>query len=102
MNTNKITIYFSLIVIILIVGACTFFKVVDNHNKKLFEVSERRIIEAYQKCINEGKCFGKTTLKTLYDNNYLEIESNPVTKEIYNEDSYVDFQNNEYKFKIID
>lgn len=69
------------------------------YKDNLYSVTEKRIIEAATLCIKEENCEGnKVTLKTLYEQNYLTEEYNPVTKEIYNEDSYVSFYENETVF----
>lgn len=81
----------------------TLYSVIKNHNDKLLEVSYKRIEEAAKKCYLDKKCSNeKITLKELYDNNYLEKESNPVTKEYYNEKSYVLVKDKTFKFKIVD
>lgn len=86
---NKISI--SLIVLsILLISGYTAYKVVTIHNHNVLLVSEKRIIEAAKNCVNEDKCEGnKITLKNLYEEKYLEQEINPLTKEIYNDNSYV-------------
>ena len=82
---------FSLIILsLLLIAGFTAYKVINRHNNNLLMVSEKRIVEAALKCVHEDKCEGdKITLATLYQNNYLEQEINPLTKEIYNQDSYV-------------
>lgn len=62
-------------------------------------VTEKRITEAAKDCYLKDICKNeKITLKELYDNNYLEKESNPITKEYYNENSYVKINNKSYIF----
>ena len=86
---NKISIILVLIVFVIII-VITSIKVVNNHNDKLLEVSHKYIIEQAKKCFNEKKCNeDNITLKKLYSLNYLEKQVNPVTKEYYNELSYV-------------
>jgi len=86
MNKNKIVIYTTVIAIIFIIGCPTIYKVVKNHNDKLYKITEKRIIEAAKKCWNEEKCTpNETTLKELYDFKYLEKQANPVTKKYYND-----------------
>ena len=91
-----------IILIIILIGGFTTYKVIHNHNQNLMLVSEKRIIEAAQKCWNENKCSNETvSLEELYNNNYLEQEINPLTKEIYNKKSYVYKEENTYYFKIV-
>lgn len=99
MTTNKITIYGTIIIIILILGIPTTYKVIQNHNTKLIEATESKIIEAGKKCYFDGTCEeDKITLKTLYDLNYLDKISNPITKEYYNENSYILIKDKTFTF----
>lgn len=88
MNKNKVIICTTIIALILIIGCPTIYKVIKNHNNKLYTITEKRIIEAAKKCWNENKCTNdEITLKELYDNKYLEREADPVTKKYYSENS---------------
>ncbi len=101
MNTNKITIIGTIIVIMLIVGSVTTYKVIKNHHKKLIQVTTDRIVDAAKKCYYEEKCTNKTvTLKELYDLNYISKQSNPISKEYYNEESYVKLDS--FKFVVVE
>ena len=99
MNTNKITIIGSIIIIILIITIPTIYKVLSMHHDNLYKVVEDKIIEKAKNCYNDGICLNENiTLKELYDHKYLEKMSDPVTKEYYNENSYVTIKDNKYKF----
>lgn len=101
MNTNKITIIGSIIIIIILISIPTIYKVIKNHNDTLNEVVLKEIIESAKKCYAEEVCVNdKITLKELYDNDYLEKVSNPITKEYYNESSYVKRTDNSYEFVV--
>ena len=90
MNTNKITIIGSIIAILLIISIPTIYKVIKNHNDNLYEVVEEKILNAAKKCYYDEVCVeDKILLKDLYELDYLEKVSNPITKEYYNENSYV-------------
>ena len=98
MNTNKITIISSIIIVILLISVPTVYKVVKTHQDNLYKVVEEKIIAAAEKCVYEDKCKNKNiTLKELYESKYLEKVSNPVSKEYYNE-SYVTKESNKYVF----
>ncbi len=87
-------------VVILVVG--TTYKVRKNHNTNLMKVSEKRIIEAAQRCQNEDVCLdNKITLEFLYTKGYLKEEINPLTKEIYNYNSYVLKNLDNYEFIVV-
>lgn len=103
MNTNKITVIGSIIIILVIISIPTVYKVVKTHQENLYQVVEEKIIEGAKKCFYEEKCSEeKITLKMLYDLNYLEKISDPITKEYYNEESYVERKNTKFSFKVVE
>lgn len=102
MNRNKVIVYLTIISILLIISIPTVYNIIKKHNDRLIMVTEKRIEEAAKDCYLKDICNdNKITLKMLYDNGYLEKESNPITKEYYNEESYVLVKNNTYNFKEI-
>ena len=102
MNRNKVIINITIVAIILIILIPTVYNTIKTHNDRLIKVTEKRIEEAAKDCYLKDICKdNKITLKVLYDNKYLEKESNPITKEYYNEESYVLVKNNTYIFKEI-
>ena len=103
MNTNKITIIASIIIIILIISIPTTYKVIKNHNNHLYQVVEEKIINDAKECYYAKKCSEeKITLSELYEKTSLEKVINPVTKEYYNENSYVEIKNNKFKFVVVE
>lgn len=99
---NKICITATVIIIVSLVIGVTTYKVLDEHNDKLIEVEEKYIIETAKTCLNEKKCSGnEITLQTLYDLDYLETEADPVTKEYYNPESYVEIKEANYTFIVV-
>lgn len=103
MNINKITIIGSIVAILLIISIPTIYKVVKNHQNNLISVVEDKIITAAKQCYFEEKCNDDVIyLKDLYNLNYLEKISNPITKEYYNENSYILKENNNYKFIVLE
>lgn len=99
MNRNKFIINVTVIGIVLIILIPTIYTIIKKHNDRMLRVTYNRIEEAAEKCAKEEKCGDeKITLKELYDKNYLEKESNPITKEYYNENSYVKKDKENYKF----
>lgn len=98
MTKNKGVIYITVIALLLIISLPTIYKVINNHNQKLYEVTEKRIIEAAKKCWNESKCEGEEiTLNTLYELKYLKREADPVTKKYYDNESKI-IKKEEIKF----
>ena len=103
MNTNKITVIGSVIAILLIISIPTIFKVVKNHQDNLYQALEEKVINAAKKCYYEEKCIDTNiTLKELYELNYLDKINNPISKEYYNEKSYVEYKDNKFKFIVIE
>ena len=99
MTTNKLTVIGSIIIIILIISIPTTIYVVKNYQNNLYRVVEGKIMGAAKKCYYENVCQNdKITLEFLYENDYLNKVSNPVTKEYYNVNSYVLIKDNEFKF----
>ena len=98
MNINKKITISAVIIIFLIIVIPTTYKVIKNHNNHLFQVVEKKIVEAAKKCYYEEICSNETiTLRELYEYDFLELVSNPISKEYYNENSYIEVNNN-FKF----
>ena len=99
MSRKKVIVFLTVIGLIIIILIPTTYLIVKNHNNKLRDVTYKRITEAAKKCHLKEECKeDKITLKELYDKKYLEKERNPITKEYYNEESYVKVDGKEYKF----
>ena len=99
MKKREAFIFGIIIIIIIAVAVPTIMTIINRHSNKLLEVTESKIKETAKSCYDKGEC-EKTeiTLKELYDKNLLEEQSNPLTKEYYNENSYVLISDNEIKF----
>ena len=75
----------------------------NNHKKDLYDVTNKKVIEAAITCKNRQLCLNeKITLKELYDNKLLDTISDPITKQIYKDTSYVIYENNKYVFIVED
>ena len=94
MKSSKFIICLTIIICSLMVSIPTFYKVISENHRKLYIVTNKKVIEAAEKCFFDDKCKStKITLKELYDNNYLkDTVINPVTKEIYSNNSYVELK----------
>lgn len=96
---NKKIILIILCIIASVIVITSIIKVSISHKEKLYNSTVSKIIETAKRCYNEEKCSSnKITLKELYDLKYLDQMSNPKTKEIFNEKSYVVIENNEGTF----
>ena len=86
---SKICLVSSIVISLGLICGITTYKIVSNHNEKVLLVESKAIIEQAKKCI---------TLKKLYELNYLDKQVNEVTKEYYNEESYVKYDDGKYVF----
>ena len=103
MSTNKNIIYITIFISLLLILCPTIYKVINNHKKDLYDVTNKKVIEAAITCKNRQLCLNeKITLKELYDNKLLDTISDPITKQIYKDTSYVIYENNKYVFIIED
>lgn len=102
MNTNRIVTISTAIALILIISIPTIYKVNKNHNNNLYKAVNKQIIESAEKCYYDEICLDeKIYLKTLYELNRLEKVSDPLTKEYYNDESYVQKSNKGFEFIIV-
>lgn len=104
MTTNKRTVIITIIIIIILIVVPTTYKVFKNHNDNLYKVVFAKITNSAKKCYLEDKCLeDKISLKTLYELKYLnEKVSDPISKEIYNENSYVKRDGLTFEFVIVE
>lgn len=90
MTTNKVMIIGTIIIVILMISLPTIYYVIKDYQSNLLRVVENKIISAAKECYYEDICQDeKITLDFLYQKNFLEKASNPITKEYYNINSYV-------------
>ena len=81
MEKNKIK-YFIPIIIIAVLLFITAYKITKNREEKLYDVLYGKIEYAAKTCYLDKECEGKIVLQDLYDKNYIDIQYDPVTKEI--------------------
>ena len=79
-KSNKL-LTITLLSLLIIIIIFTIYKINKNHEKKLYNVLYSKIKYASNKCYLEEKCQSEITLKDLYDNKYLEIQYDPISKE---------------------
>ena len=81
MEKNKLWIFIPIIVIIvLLIG--TFYKINKNREEKLYDALYGKIEYEAKKCYLNKDCVNTITLQDLYDKKYLEIQYDPITKEL--------------------
>lgn len=99
---NKRIILGTFIIIIFLIGGFTSYKVIKGHNDRLMLVSEKYILEKAKLCYDRNICTEDTvTLRLLYDLDFLNVQVNPVTKEYYNENSYIKKEDNNFQFIVV-
>lgn len=95
MNKNKIILYITLLLLVFMITVPSILKTIDKHNRRLEEVAEKEIIEAAKDCYYNESCVGDTIkLSELYEKTDLKEMINPISKKVYNLESYVDVKNN--------
>ena len=100
MSTNRIITVSSVIIILLLIVIPTAYKVVKNHYNHLYRVVESKIVEAAKKCYFDDMCEEHITLNELYNLKLLDKMSDPISKEYFNPNSYVEVKDNDFKFII--
>lgn len=94
MMMNRICILGSIIIIAVMIAIPTYKNVKKDHEDKLLIATRMEITNATKNCFLDNVCSGeKTTLKYLYDHNYLKKQFNPITKEYYDENLEIQYIN---------
>ncbi len=92
-KVSNILIFFCTICILaVIVITRTTMKITEHHEEKLIYAMETKIQVNAKRCYLENKCSGVVTLEYLYKNKYLDEIVNPVTKEVLNKESTVEYK----------
>ena len=95
--SKKFIITITLITIGLIILIPTIYKIIKDYHNDSYLVVEKKALEAAKKCWNEKVCLNESiTLKELYENKYLDILVNPISKKIYNENSTIKKSDDKY------
>ncbi len=92
MEKNKIKIFIPVIIIICLLGI-TVYKIIKNREENLYKSFYGEIKYAAKQCFLKENCKANTTLKELYDLKYLEVQYDPVTKEILDENINIEYNN---------
>ncbi len=88
---NRFIIYVTIIALILILGIPTYLKVNNKYKERVILTLENKIKVKAIQCWNEKKCTNNIVyLKDLYNLDYLDTLTNPITKKAVNSSSYVE------------
>ena len=82
---TNISTYIYLLLIIL-VGSLTVYKIIKNHESKMYDVLYSEIEYKAKRCYLEKKCEENITLSQLYEKKYLDIKYDPISKEELSKD----------------
>ena len=93
--SNFTLISFAIILSVGIIIMASIIKIRDKKNKNLLYAMESKIEYYAKRCYLENNCQNEITLKDLYDKNYLTVIVNPVTKEILDENTKINYFNNQ-------
>ena len=90
MSKNRIVVYVTILLFILLIAIPTLYKTFKRHNNRLLGATTKKIIEKAKDCYYNESCIeDKITLQELYEKTDLKELTNPITKKIYNPESYV-------------
>ena len=89
--SNVLILFGTICILAVIVITRTTMKISEHHEEKLIYAMETKIQVNAKRCYLENKCSGVVTLDHLYKNKYLDEIINPVTKEVVNKESTVEF-----------
>lgn len=89
--SNVFILFGTICILAVIVITRTTMKITEHHEEKLIYATNTKIQVKAKRCYLENKCSGIVTLEHLYKNKYLDEIINPVTKEVVNKDSTVEF-----------
>ena len=99
LSKHHILTLISLIILLLVIVVPGILKVNKRHNDRLLYAVTTKIKEKGEVCYYNKDCSNLTiTLKELYELKYLEEIANPITKEYYNENSYIIIHDHETEF----
>lgn len=93
----KYVIYF-IIGISSIILATSIYKAEKTHEERLMFSTNKKIKEAAKECYIRKECEEKITLEYLYEKQYLEEVINPVTKEIMDKNTCLEYKDEEVIF----
>lgn len=95
---NRRIITFTVFIILALLIIPTVYKIYENHKEHLILVVEKEFLYQAKLCYYEDACSNQVTLKDLYQKEYLKEKlTNPISKEYYREDSYVNIETNEIR-----
>lgn len=94
--SNFLIFTITLIIILIIVATKTIMTMNERHDDRLIYAMESKVEYYAKRCYLESSCTGEITLNDLYNKGYLKEEIiNPVTKEVINADTKINYINSE-------
>lgn len=97
--SNLFIIFVSICCLIGLIGIKTYIKLKDKHDKLMMYALETKVEYQAKRCYIDKICKGEVNLKYLYDKKYLEPLVNPVTKEVINEHTTINYEKDTIKIK---
>lgn len=93
---SNFTIFFVTISICtIIVITATTLTLTKEHDNKLMYALNTKIEYAFKRCRLENRCSNDITLNILYENEYLDTLVNPITKEVIDSSTKINYVNGE-------
>lgn len=89
---SNFTIIFACLCIIVVLVVCkTAIRINATHEERLIYAMQSKVEYYAKRCYLEEKCEGEVTLDMLYENGYLSHVYHPVTKELIDPDTKINF-----------
>lgn len=94
MKISNFTIFFvTTCLLIIVIITATTISITDSHDERLMHAMESKVEYYAKRCYLENNCSGVIMLKDLYDKEYLSEIINPVTKEIIDYNTTIEYKN---------
>ena len=93
--SNFTILFITVSVCVIIVITSTTISLTKEHDNKLMYALNTKIEYAFKRCRLENHCSNDITLEMLYENEYVEERGNPITKEVINHNTKINYVNGE-------
>lgn len=89
---SNLTIFFITIILIIgIIGTTTALYLSSKHEEKLIYAMQSKVEYYAKRCYLEKRCENEVTINMLYENGYIEQIYHPVTKELVDPNTKINF-----------
>ncbi|MBD9114887.1 hypothetical protein EGP95_03785 [bacterium] len=93
--SNFLIFSITIAICIIIVVTFTTISLTKEHDDKLMYALNTKIEYAFKRCRLENRCSNDITLEMLYENEYIEELVNPITKEVIDPKTKINYVHGE-------